>query len=528
MAERAADQRRVLFCFPAASGHLNPSLPLARCVVEAGHQAQYLCSEPMRGAIEDTGASFHAVESAMPELYSSRQADLIGAMGSLQEEHGVTDGFFITWQKFSAMHLELQLPGMLRVLQHWAPDVVVYDPVLCAYAAVGASLLKIPSVALLTFAGPGAREPEWRAFLEESRLSFGEADSELKHFEPHVAAVRRLKDAYGIDCPLGLRRPLGKLETLALSELTLVTTAEHLQNPLSREMAAAYQAEGARFEYVGALLDRPGARRAGTHKEHGPGTGPARENPTPASSRAPCPNDPSQDAVVASVAAARAAKRKVVLVSMGTIITGDTGAWCWHSRALDADGKPRGLTGREICHAAWAGTFDAFGADRAESGPLVVISVGPQKDPLGELAVPPNAICVPCVAQVDVLRAGVDVFLTHGGQNSMMEALSQGTPLVVCPGTGDQITNGGKAVRLGVGKNIDRPDPVLGSEMAAAHAYRNDVCKALQEVLSTPSYSEEAAGCARLLARTGGVPRAVDLVLGTAEGWHKAAGRGGA
>ena len=33
--------------------------------------------------------------------------------------------------------------------------------------------------------------------------------------------------------------------------------------------------------------------------------------------------------------------------------------------------------------------------------------------------------------QVDLLRLGVDVFLTHGGQNSFMEALSTGVPMVV-------------------------------------------------------------------------------------------------
>merc|ERR1712050_233792 len=98
----------------------------------------------------------------------------------------------------------------------------------------------------------------------------------------------------------------------------------------------------------------------------------------------------------------------------------------------------------------------------------------------------------------------------------------------VCPGYGDQITNGRKAVALGVGKTIDRPDPAIGSEAAAAHAYRNDVCKALQEVLSTPSYLQEATKCARMLARTGGVPEALDLVLGAASGLHKTMAHGGA
>merc|ERR1712186_1985 len=99
----------------------------------------------------------------------------------------------------------------------------------------------------------------------------------------------------------------------------------------------------------------------------------------------------------------------------------------------DADGVPLcSLTGQELCQAAWGAVFDAFGSRVAEEGALIVVSLGPQKDPLGDLRVPPNAIRAPFVAQVDILKAGVDIFLTHGGQNSFTEALASGVPLVVC------------------------------------------------------------------------------------------------
>ena len=41
-----------------ASGHVNPSLPVARALVAEGHQVHYLSQKPMREAIEATGASF--------------------------------------------------------------------------------------------------------------------------------------------------------------------------------------------------------------------------------------------------------------------------------------------------------------------------------------------------------------------------------------------------------------------------------------------------------------------------------------
>lgn len=53
------------------------------------------------------------------------------------------------------------------------------------------------------------------------------------------------------------------------------------------------------------------------------------------------------------------------------------------------------------------------------------------------------------VLGLQVLKAGVDLFLTHGGQNSFMESLMAGTPVVVCPGFGDQIANAMRAEMTG-------------------------------------------------------------------------------
>ena len=54
---------------------------------------------------------------------------------------------------------------------------------------------------------------------------------------------------------------------------------------------------------------------------------------------------------------------------MGTIIPGDSPECGWDARVIGADGKPRGLNGRELCRSVWAGAFDAFGADAAGAKP---------------------------------------------------------------------------------------------------------------------------------------------------------------
>lgn len=211
----------------------------------------------------------------------------------------------------------------------------------------------------------------------------------------------------------------------------------------------------------------------------------------------------------------------LILVSMGTVITGDHDEFGWEGRPKGEDGAPHGLTGRELCQSAWGGAFDALGRASPEEGPLLVVALGPQAAPLGDLRVPANAVCAPSLPQVDILKAGVDVFLTHGGQNSFMEAIACGAAVVVCPGFGDQPVNALKAEALGVGLQVPRPSPELGAELVAAAKYRVDVAQAMMKVLSQSSYREAAAQAQERLQRTGGVSRAVEAMLMAAAGKTK-------
>jgi len=127
-------------------------------------------------------------------------------------------------------------------------------------------------------------------------------------------------------------------------------------------------------------------------------------------------------------------------------------------------------------------------------------------------------VCLSVVPQVDVLRLGVDAFLTHGGQNSFTEGLACGVPLLVCPGFGDQVVNAEKAEVMGVGKQVPRPDPDAGHEAAAAAQYRADVAERLRCVFSEKAYLAKARECAGRLQRAGGVPRAVEVMLTLAKG----------
>jgi hypothetical protein len=449
---------------------------------------------------------FHAAASYEKELYAGREADAPGALGSLQKEHGLEkDTWWLVWQKLRDVQLELQLPGLLRFLQELKPSALVYCPIASREAAVAADLLRIPSVGLLSFAGPGARFASQMTMFRASGYTLEEVDQQVRDFKPRNEAVQRLRAQYGLQFDDGLTMPFGFMDRIETSCFQLVTTTEGLQDTLPKELQDKYDVNGSDFAYIGPLLDEAGALRAGVHKQSG-GEGHGQEGL-------------ASEVLIQAAVQARAAGRPIVLVSMGTVITGDLKGLGWESRPCGADGQPRGITGRELCQAAWGGVFDAFGTEVEDgAAPLIIMALGPQPDPLGTLVVPANVLCAPSLPQVELLKIGVDVFLTHGGQNSFMEALAHATPLVVCPGFGDQVVNACKAVDLRVALKVDRPDPDAGGELVATCSYRLEVCQALRQVFEGQTvFRAEAEPHAEALRSAGGVPRAVEMLLAVAK-----------
>ena len=84
----------------------------------------------------------------------------------------------------------------------------------------------------------------------------------------------------------------------------------------------------------------------------------------------------------------------------------------------------------------------------------VIISVGKQFNIRKLKNIPENVHVYASVPQLAVLKMA-DVFVTHGGMNSVSEALSFGTPMVVIPFVSDQPVNAQCVEKLGVGKAMD-------------------------------------------------------------------------
>eukprot|EP00928_Gymnodinium_smaydae_P053231 TRINITY_DN37272_c0_g1_i1.p1 TRINITY_DN37272_c0_g1~~TRINITY_DN37272_c0_g1_i1.p1 ORF type:complete len:516 (-),score=44.00 TRINITY_DN37272_c0_g1_i1:263-1810(-) len=484
---------RLAFVFPKFAGHVNPSLPVARRLVEMGHAVHYLVHEDMRAAIEGTGSCYHSLTDVFPDDLPV----LIKEFG-LQDNH-----FFLNLFLVEDIRNERHLQSVLHWLSDLNPDVVVYCPLACAWASYASKVHGIPSVALLTTAGPGSVEKLCEENLKKANMSPLEFQREIAAFGSRRSSVDRVQARYGLrinSSASSYSQQVGWLECLADSYATLITTSRELQDPMTVEVQNAYSCRNTRFLAVGPLLDKDGAGRA-------------------CANQALKVDGEQQDVdvktdIIAQVRAARADQRPVVLVSMGTVVTGDHGLdTCWDTCGRGPDGRCLGLTGRQICQAVWGAAFDAFGSQDAVQGSLIIAVMGPQSRPLGDVVPPPNALCLPVVPQVDILRIGVDLFITHGGQNSFTEALAHETPMVVCPVFGDQIVNAAKAETIGVGLQVPRPYPGEGEEGVAAMQYRKDVAMAARRVLEGGSFRIAAKRCADGLQKVGGVPRAVEVIL---------------
>jgi zeaxanthin glucosyltransferase len=133
-------------------------------------------------------------------------------------------------------------------------------------------------------------------------------------------------------------------------------------------------------------------------------------------------------------------------------------------------------------------------------GRQLVLSVGQNVDPAQWGPVPANTIIVARAPQVQVLRKAA-LCITHGGLNTVLEALTQGVPLVVIPVANDQP---GVAARVAYTKT-GRFVPL--KELTAA-----GLRTLVDEVMTESVYRENAGRLQAAIRETNGLAWAADLV----------------
>lgn len=472
-----------VFVFPSAAGHVNPSLPLCQRLVSLGWKVEYLGIDTFKDAIEKTGATFHD-RNAVGAAHGIQ--DFIAMAMKTLEEYG--DPAAKMWGlNFGSILTEKLLPVYISWLRSVSPQVVVYCPVLCQAAHFSAMHLKIPSISLLTAAGPGYLDA---AFAAHGSSAAGLVAT-IKGNEPNSKAIDGIRSLLGMpNLTLNTAEPM---VNEYYSKVNIVSTVPSLADKLEDKNAEFYNYVGKAFEFVGPLLGENQVSMASALSE---------QERTDLFKRV-------EDAV--------AANRKIVYVSMGTALTGDTADHGWNGTSGSA------ITGKQLCHSVYRAVFAELGCSVSNPVllplPLVIVSLGPQPDAVTDIAVPDNVLCLRTVPQVDLLRAAKPaLFVSNGGQNSFMEAMSVGTPLVICPGFGDQVTNAAKVHKLGLGLKVDRPAAADASGTDGAEVvamYQTAVSERIREALgaSNPAFAAKAQAVATELEQGGGVNKAVEMVL---------------
>jgi zeaxanthin glucosyltransferase len=166
------------------------------------------------------------------------------------------------------------------------------------------------------------------------------------------------------------------------------------------------------------------------------------------------------------------------------------------------------LTGEPLIYASMGalvnGLTDVFRiilkAAAAIPGRQLVLSIGSniQVDDIGPI--PANAIVVSKAPQIELLKRA-ELCITHAGINTTLESLALGVPMVAIPVGFDQPGIAARIVYHGVGKSV----PV-------ASMNKEDLSRAIQEVLGNPSYRDRARRFQRTIAQTHGLDRAADVL----------------
>ncbi|AZM62481.1 MULTISPECIES: macrolide family glycosyltransferase [unclassified Streptomyces] len=125
----------------------------------------------------------------------------------------------------------------------------------------------------------------------------------------------------------------------------------------------------------------------------------------------------------------------------------------------------------------------------------VAMAVGDRVEPAELGRIPDNFEIRPYFPQLDVLKRA-DVFVTHAGMNSTMEAVHHQVPTVAVPQTPEQVGNARRLRELGLGVTLEeRTAPVLREAALAVHRDKD-----IRAALADMAESFRAAGGASAAA----------------------------
>jgi MGT family glycosyltransferase len=169
-----------------ASGHINPTLPVAAELVQRGERVFYYATPPFRDKIEQTGATFRSLGAQAGFERNLAHGGILGGMAGLIET------------------TELLLPELLRQVEEDAPDYLLVE----AHALWGnlvaqklGAELGLPAITLCSMFAMNEWMISAGSLLEYLYASAEAAKKGLLQLNKYFAIARRIDRRYRTRCP---------------------------------------------------------------------------------------------------------------------------------------------------------------------------------------------------------------------------------------------------------------------------------------------------------------------------------------
>ncbi len=385
---------KVLFVNGNLYGHINPTLPVVKELVQRGEEVYYFSTKEFQRQLEDSGAIFVDYGEAFDHFLHHFQA------------HG--NHPFYTLMEYMLAFDRCVIPVVLEKTPQIGADYILHDAMFGG-GSILAGLLNLPGI---TSCSSFLLE---KPPLPERMLEPG-FHPQLDYLYQELAAA---EVAWGTP-------PLRISDIFFQREDLILTYTSRLFHPLGESYDITYH-------FVGpSILDRKEIPDFSFDNRNG---------------------------------------KKLIYISLGTI----------HSNCMEF----------------YQQCFEAF----SEENYQVVMSVGNKTDLSALEPLPDNFIIRKYIPQLAVLKK-TDVFLSHGGLNSVSEALFYGVPVIAVPMSNDQPAVAKRLKELGAGIELKMEDitPSL-------------LRQTVLEVLSKPEYKIHCNEIRESFKKAGGYRTAASDIL---------------
>lgn len=378
-------------------GHINPTLPLVRALVEGGDEVTYFAGPAFEERVCATGACYRGYANL----------DVFGQ--SRNDNHMIHQGALVAESTNAVLGEVLDAVGKER------PDYLLFD-MSAPWANIAARRYDIPAIACfphLPF--------YWRTVTDDPRV-LRKAGAGIRPGLGHWRELRRQLNRLAGDHKL--RKPADINVLSSSAELNIAFLTRYYQ-PYEEHFDSTYV-------YVGPTVET--------------------------------------DRLAEPFTFERSEEQTLIYIAVGTLYRANVEFF-------------------QACMAAFSDPKYA-----------VVLSIGKAVEPEELGHIPQNFTVAQFVPQLRVLQEA-DLFITHGGMNSINEAVTFSVPMVVVPNTIEQAINASRIEQLKCGIYLDQARLSVESLRAAA-----------AKVLTTPATSSGLSLLLDSFREAGGTQLAVDSI----------------